>query len=198
MNQIQMKQTQLAAHFNETEQETDLWNNFIQGDDHCYEIIYKKYIHVLFQYGIQFTSNEEVIKDAIHDVFVKIYTNRANLRLSVNIKYYLFTALKNCLYNKFNREMTFHQLDQSDFDSIPDTTAEDKVIENADFDTEEQNKLAILQVLTNRQREVIYYRFVQELSMEEICILMNMNYQSVQNLIQRSIKKMRNVVILKT
>lgn len=171
--------------------EMELWNNFVQGDDDCYVIIYKKYIGVLFQYGIQFSRNEEVIKDAIHDVFVKLYANRANLRLSVNIKYYLFTALKNHLYNIFNREISFDQLDEYDPDSIPDTTAEDLIIENADYETDEQNKLAILQVLTSRQREVIYYRFIQELKIEEICVLMNMNYQSVQNLIQRSIKKMR-------
>ncbi|MCD8269308.1 MAG: hypothetical protein LUD46_13230 [Parabacteroides sp.] len=33
---------------------------------------------------------------------------------------------------------------------------------------------------------------MQELSMDEICILMNLNYQSAQNLIQRSLKKIRN------
>lgn len=45
--------------------------------------------------------------------------------------------------------------------------------------------------LTDRQREVIYHRFIEELSMEEIGVLMQMNTQSVQNLIQRSLKKMR-------
>ncbi|WP_455786691.1 RNA polymerase sigma factor, partial [Parabacteroides goldsteinii] len=49
----------------------------------------------------------------------------------------------------------------------------------------------ILALLTPRQKEIIYYRFIQELSMDEICILMNLNYQSAQNLIQRSLKKVR-------
>ena len=50
----------------------------------------------------------------------------------------------------------------------------------------------ILSLLTSRQKEIIYYRFIQEMSMEEICTLMDLNYQSAQNLIQRSLKKIRS------
>ncbi len=46
-------------------------------------------------------------------------------------------------------------------------------------------------VLSPRQKEIIYYRFVEGLSYEEICQIMDMNYQSTQNLIQRSLKKLR-------
>lgn len=49
----------------------------------------------------------------------------------------------------------------------------------------------ILSILTPRQKEIIYYRFIQEMSMEDICILMDINYQSAQNLIQRSLKKIK-------
>ena len=49
----------------------------------------------------------------------------------------------------------------------------------------------ILSILTPRQKEFIYYRFIQEMSMEDICILMDINYQSAQNLIQRSLKKIK-------
>jgi DNA-directed RNA polymerase specialized sigma24 family protein len=48
-----------------------------------------------------------------------------------------------------------------------------------------------LESLTPRQKEVIYYRYVEGLDMNDICRMMKMNYQSVQNLIQRSIKKVR-------
>ncbi|MDH6306051.1 RNA polymerase sigma factor (sigma-70 family) [Parabacteroides sp. PF5-5] len=58
---------------------------------------------------------------------------------------------------------------------------------------ERQDKMnAILESLTPRQKEVIYYRYVEGMKIDEICKLMEMNYQSVQNLIQRSIKKVRS------
>ncbi|MFR1274228.1 MAG: sigma factor-like helix-turn-helix DNA-binding protein [Parabacteroides merdae] len=54
----------------------------------------------------------------------------------------------------------------------------------------------ILSILTPRQKEIIYYRFIQEMSMEDICILMDINYQSAQNLIQRSLKKSNKITVL--
>ena len=50
----------------------------------------------------------------------------------------------------------------------------------------------MLAILTPRQREIMYYRFVQELSMDDICKLMDLHYQSAQNLIQRSLKKIKS------
>lgn len=48
--------------------DNDLWMNFINGNDACFEIIYRKYADVLFRYGIQFTTDGNLVKDAIHDV----------------------------------------------------------------------------------------------------------------------------------
>lgn len=172
-------------------QENHLWIDFINGDDKCFELIYKKYVGVLFRYGIQFTQNEDIVKDAIHDVFVRIYKNRTQLKKEVNIKFYLFTALKNSLYNTFKREMVFEKLEEQELYNILDHSDENKALLNLEQESTRKAILQLMNQLTDRQREVIYHRFIEELSMEEIGILMQMNTQSVQNLIQRSLKKMR-------
>ena len=53
--------------------ENVLWMSFKNGDDRSFELIYRKYADALFRYGVQFTSNESLVKDAIHDVYVKLY-----------------------------------------------------------------------------------------------------------------------------
>lgn len=47
----------------------------------------------------------------------------------------------------------------------------------------------MMKILTPRQREVIYYRFIEELSYDDICQIMGLNYQSAYNLLQRSLQK---------
>lgn len=39
------------------------------------------------------------------------------------------------------------------------------------------------------RKEIIYYRYIQELPMNEICEIMNLSYQSAQNLIQKAFHK---------
>lgn len=46
------------------------------------------------QYGRSLGFEKEVLKDAIQDVFVKLYLNRRNLSEVRNLKYYLFRSLK--------------------------------------------------------------------------------------------------------
>lgn len=168
------------------------WVGFLNGDDSCFEKIYNYYVGVLFRYGIQFTQDEGIVRDAIHDVFVRMYNTRPLLKKEVGIKFYLFTALKNCLYNIFKKEMFFEKLDESELIEILERSTEYKDLSEIEQESEKQIITQLLKQLTDRQREAIYYRYIEELSMEEIGALMDMNPQSVQNLIQRSLKKMRN------
>ena len=70
-------------------------------------------------------------------------------------------------------------------------SVEDQFIEDESLHNETHQVQKMLSVLIPRQKEIMYYRFVQELPMEVICRLMDLNYQSAQNLIQRSLKKIR-------
>ena len=52
----------------------------------------------------------------------------------------------------------------------------------------------ILKGLTGRQKEIIYLRFVHEMSFEEISEIMEINIQSARNLLTRSMEKLRKEV----
>jgi len=178
------------------ENESSLWNNFLNGSDEAYNRIYEIYAKKLLIQGMQFTTNKELIKDCIHDVFVKIYKSRTNLKPINNLKVYLFVALKNTIITALKKQKVhFDELnEQSDYHYISDNTIEDEFI-NKETETNTQDLIIkILSLLTTRQKEVIHYRFFEGMSIVEICILMDMNYQSVQNLIQRSIKKINETL----
>ncbi len=145
----------------------------------------------LFIQGLQFTSNREVIEDCIHDVFVKIYKNRANLKSLNNLKVYLFVALRNSIITAIKKQkIPFETLDESEYGQISDSSNIEDDFINKESETHKHTLVAAaLHSLTIRQREVIHYRFYENMSIDEISVLMEMNYQSVQNLIQRSLKK---------
>ncbi|MFV0582603.1 MAG: RNA polymerase sigma factor [Parabacteroides gordonii] len=171
--------------------DNSLWMNFINGNDDCFEIIYRKYADVLFRYGIQFTPDGNLVQDAIHDIFVKLYNDRKKLKAEANIKFYLFACLKNRLYNLLKRELFFDKIDPEENEYL-DQGAEEAVTNALNQSEIQRTVQTVLGVLTDRQREIIYYRYIEELSIEEIAALTEMNYQSVQNLIQRSLKKIRD------
>jgi RNA polymerase sigma factor (sigma-70 family) len=52
----------------------------------------------------------------------------------------------------------------------------------------------LLVQLSPRQREVLTLYYWDEKNYEDICKIMNMNYQSVRNLMHRSLTKLRSLV----
>ena len=99
---------------------------------------------------------------------------------------------KNNLFNVFRKDITYSQIDTIEPVFAAEYTIEDEIINNEKKQFLNEKMVRMLEILSPRQREVIYYRFVEGLSYEDICQIMNMNYQSTQNLIQRSLKKLRS------
>lgn len=167
------------------------WRQFISGDNDSYSWIYSTYVQILYRYGLRFTSDSEIIKDCIQEVFTQLYKNRNNLVTPDNIKVYLLVSLKNCLIRILYKESLYDRELPENIQFSLEPTVEEEFIKNEQYTNQQKKIKEILTLLSPRQKEIIYYRFIQELSMDEICILMNLNYQSAQNLIQRSLKKVR-------
>ena len=51
-----------------------------------------------------------------------------------------------------------------------------------------------LQQLSDRQREAVYLKYEKGLSYDEICTIMDINYQSARNLVATAIKSLRGIM----
>ncbi|MCS2592295.1 sigma-70 family RNA polymerase sigma factor [Bacteroides thetaiotaomicron] len=165
------------------------WKLFLEGDDQAYSWIYTHYIQVLYNYGLQITPDSEIVKDCIQDVFVKIYKAKKKLTVPQNPKVYLMIALKNNIYNTFNQERLQKNYAFSLYQTEEQLTVKNEFIDQEARHEEMNNIKRMMKILTPRQREVIYYRFIEELSYDDICQIMGLNYQSAYNLLQRSLQK---------
>ena len=174
-----------------------LWKRFLEGDSSAYSQIYKQTVQELFRYGLLYTSDRELVKDCIHDVFVKIYTNRAKLTPTDNIIAYLMVALKNTLFNALKKTSDSFSLDEAD--EKEDQSEEHFSTPETIYINKEQEKNthmkvhAMMSSLTTRQREIVYYRYIKDMSIDEISKITDMNYQSVSNSIQRALGRVRNL-----
>jgi len=170
-----------------------LWDLFLSGDDKVYAHFYRKYAEDLFAYGMQFTADRELVKDCIHDVFVRIYSNRSKLGKTDNVKFYLLLSLKNTLYNYFQKDKRSYNSEMVEPVYHAEYSIEDLIIQGEKDQERQERIIHILETLTPRQREAMFYRYVEGMELDHICELMDMNYQSVQNLIQRSLQRMKTV-----
>jgi len=169
---------------------------FLAGDDNAYTVIYHTYAKELYSYGKGLGFDHDILKDAIQDLFFKILCKRKVLAQVTNLKYYLFRALKNNLLN-MARSHDFRHEELSNESSFPiAVTVLDHLIEDEERISLEKRIQDLLSCLTNRQKEAVYLRFINEMSYEEIAGLLNMTPPSAKNLISRAIEKMRKENVL--
>ena len=64
-----------------------LWQNFLQGDKEALSGIFLNFHDDLFRYGFKLSGNENLVKDAIQDLFLKLWKNRSNLKPVENSSY---------------------------------------------------------------------------------------------------------------
>lgn len=177
--------------FNQEPMNALLNQNFLFKDTVDYTNLYNKYVNELYSYGISLGFSDNICKDAIHDVFCKIYVNKNELKNIHNIKHYLFKSLKNRLLDiyKRDRKITFDEIEDYSF-SI-EISVMDSIIDEEEKELLKHKVEALMNTLTSNQREAIYLRYMQEMEYEEIAQILNITAESVRKLVYRGIDRLR-------
>jgi RNA polymerase sigma factor (sigma-70 family) len=173
--------------------DVSLWVSFKSGDAHAFETIYERHIDILTNYGLRIRRDKEFIKDAIHDMFVDLWRNRNSLGSTSAIKYYLIKALRRNLLKKIVllRKRQGEDITQLSPDSLFEFSHE-LILMKAELDIEKVERLQqALKKLSSRQKEVLFLRYYGGFSPDEISQLLEINPQSVYNLIHRGLDTLR-------
>ena len=178
------------------ERTRELVAEFCAGNDQAYAELYDLYVNMLFNYGIKMTQDQELLKDCIHDVFVKVYTKRGDKNAINNLASYLIISLKNRLLDEFRRQ-TFTATEAAesyDYRVATENVEHDYLL----MEHEEMQNTQVAQLmshLTRRQRQAITLYYLEQRKYEEICQIMQMNYHSVRNLMHRGMLKLREAAM---
>ena len=191
---LQHQINRINAMMEQTNHSTDtLLASFQAGNMAAFSQLYNLHINVLFNYGLKLTIDKELLKDCIHDIFVKLYTKKDELGTIDNLRSYLFISLKNKLCDELRRRMYMSDTAVEEVSISTPTDVEDDYMEEEQRKNEFSLVRRMLDQLSPRQREALTLYYIEEKKYEDICEIMNMNYQSVRNLMYRGLTKLRSL-----
>lgn len=169
-----------------------LWNAFREGNRDAYAGIYNLYIEDLLSYGYRVTSNRQLIKDSIQDLFLHLWLHRENLSETDSIKFYLFRSLRNRILRNIEKSDILPQTAESVLENIIEDFSFEQELIAHETEVQQIGRLQkAINKLSKRQQEVIQLRYHNDFSLEEIENLMQLNNQSVRNLLHRAISQLR-------
>lgn len=170
--------------------EFDLWQAFQKGNTKAYSELYNQFASPLYSYGMKFTNDVTLVEDAIHDLFCTLWTSRERLSQPSSIKNYLFKSLRNGICKKINKTTLLIDEEQS-LDFHFELAIDVKLVQNEHLLFMKKQVERAMEKLTSRQREIIYYRFYQDLGFDEIADIMNMQVRATYKLTARALDTLR-------
>jgi len=174
--------------FNQSDEHV-IWACFVKGDKKCFELLYQLHYESLSRYAYKFSQDVLFIEEVIQDLFIKLWNSRENLNRPDSIKYYLFRALKNLIYNKLkSHSREVYMGDSSDLLAFELNVESMFPLDRPDWE-ELSGKLFF--DLTERQKEAIYLLYVEDMSYQEIAELLKIKIGGTYKLIYRAVSKIR-------
>ena len=161
------------------QQAAERWLRFKAGDAVAFGQLSEQFYRTLYNYGTRFTTDTELIRDCIQDLFLDLWSRRQQLSETTFVKAYLLKAFR-------------HKLIKVSLAAKRLQTEEQVIILNEHRQQQLDYLQRLISQLTKRQQEIIYLRFYQQLDHDQIAEVMNLSRQGVSNLLYRSLKELKD------
>lgn len=174
-----------------------LWQELKSGEKRALETIYRTHAAALLKYGHKFVADGQLVEDCLQDLFIEIWQKRQGLGETDSIKRYLFVALRRKIVRQLERKIKRIASEEHKEHQFQVEISIDEQIVREEVGREQAQKLKeAMNNLSERQREAVYLKYIAGLDYPAIGEIMDINYQSVRNLVFNALKSMRKFVQL--
>ena len=170
-----------------------IWESFISnGNQEAIGMIYWGHYDLLYNFGLKYTNDIQIIEDAIQNIFSYFLKTGTKLSPVKNLRGFLIQSFRHQLLLDLKRKNRIYQL--NNFTGENGDCHEPEV--NEIFEQEGNSRLRekldkCMEHLTEKQKEILFLRFQCELSYSEIAIMLDIAVDSCYKMIYRSLKELR-------
>ncbi len=170
-----------------------IWDEFRKGSSTAFEVIYERHISILANYGRRICADDEMVKDAIHDLFIDLWKSKSNLGPTDSIKYYLLKACRRNLTKKIVDAKKFNVHSGSDeiFNGAFEFSHEFNIIKEEMEEENLTNLKKSIAELPPRIKEALFLKFYNGLNYAEISNIMDVNQQSSYNMVFKGLQVLK-------
>ncbi len=148
-----------------------------KGDGKAFDELYKFYKIPALKFCISILKDEFEAENIIHEVFIKIWTRRESINPELNFSSYLFTSLKNRIFDYLKEVKKNEQLKEKFWE---------RIVEIQEVDKEEKELLyqrlhAAIETLPPKRKKIIQLNIEEGKSYHEIAEQLKISKNTVKN-----------------
>ena len=176
-------------------EDEELWNDFLSGDRDAISELFLRYYENLYRYGLKINPCKETVKDSIQELFLRLWKKRQILSAVDSVKSYLIISLRRILLRQLDTYDAWDRRNREYSSEItPSTSAVDELIVESEMQREQKSFVEkSLELLTEKQREVLFLKFYEGYTNSEISEMIDVTYQRVCNITHEALLRLRKV-----
>ncbi|MDX1642220.1 MAG: RNA polymerase sigma-70 factor, partial [Balneolaceae bacterium] len=169
--------------------DTDLAKKIRTGNNKAFRELYDRYHVQMYYIAKKYVKSSDLAKDAVQEIFVKLWEKRDLIDETKSIKGFLFIMLRNHVLNMIrDKKDEIISISIVRIHNLPTRNlTEDELVYKEYHDIVEKG----LKELSDRKREVFELRTLQGHSNSEVADLLNINIRTVKTHFYKSSKFMR-------
>lgn len=154
------------------------------GDGKAFSELVARYQDRIYRFLVRLTGAPDTALDLTQDTFLRAYQNLARWRPDALFKTWLFRIARNIAFDRLRREkrVVFVELEE-DFAQQDPAAGPDALLETAQRYRQLQAALGKLPV---EHREILLLREIEEMTYDEIALVLDLNLGTVKSRIARA------------
>jgi RNA polymerase sigma-70 factor (ECF subfamily) len=165
-----------------------LFDQIRLGNKSEFDKLFRAYYQDLCRFAVYMSSSPDDAEEIVQDIFFKIWTNHKILNISTSAKSYLFTAVKNSVYN-------IHKHNKIKEKFITNTD-KNETYQDASVELEHNeglNKIEkTIDELPEKRKQVFTMSKIEGYKYKEIADKLNISIKTVENHMGEALKFLRN------
>ncbi len=160
------------------------YRRFLEGDDTGIVEIIRDYKDGLMLFLNRYVNNIHIAEDLAEDTFFKLVIKKPKFTAKCSFKTWLYTIGRNTAINYVKRADKISNIPFEDLDRI---SVDEKSIENEYLQKEQ--KIIVYKALSEIKADysqVLYLKFFEDLSNEQIAVVMKKSKRQIENLIYQA------------
>ena len=170
-------------------EEGDLLKRLQSGDEEAFAGLYNKYAPELISFASSRLSSLEEARDMIHDLFVYLWEERAELNIKISLRAFLFAAIRYRIIDHFRHKDVLKRYENKlaalSFTQVSETELR--------LNVKELNQVleTAINELSPKVKEVYRMSRSENLTIKEIAARLNRSEQTIKNQLTTAIAQLR-------
>jgi RNA polymerase sigma-70 factor (ECF subfamily) len=158
-----------------------------KGNLLAFNSLYKEYSCRLYRFAIGYLKSEQEAEELVQEVFTIIWEKRAELKVDLSFKSFLFTIAFNIIRKHFRTKAYLSEYFKTEISDDKDLQTSQKIT----YDSLHQYIIELVNQLPDRRREIFIKSRFEGLSIKEIAEKFKISHKTVENQLTDSLKFIR-------